>query len=132
VKGFFEWLLTADEPTGDRRRSPRYPAVPNRARLAWREGGRTREATARLVNISGVGAFVLGPEMPAAGAAVRIRLEVPAVTDWVEARAIRRASSGKLGLDFAGSCPYDVFKAATHGVPREIRVPPEFADGYWR
>jgi hypothetical protein len=129
---FFDWLLGPEEPPRDRRRSPRYPALATRARLAWREEGRTREATARLLNLSHVGALVAADGGPAVGRTAWLRLEGPAPTGWVEATVVRRARSGKLGLDFAGPCPYEFFRAATQRPPREVAIPPEFADGYWR
>jgi hypothetical protein len=54
------------------------------------------------------------------------------LSEWVEARVVRRAGSRKVGLDFVKHCPYDFFKAATQGVQRVVPIPPEFAEGYWR
>ena len=44
MKDAFNRLLGPRAPTRDRRRSPRYPAVPNWACLAWHEGGKTCES----------------------------------------------------------------------------------------
>jgi hypothetical protein len=132
VKDLFDRLRRAFEPPRDRRHSPRRPAGPNRARLAWRAGGQARESTTRLVDISTTGALLVGAELPAPGEAVSIRLEVPTLTDWAEARVVRRTGSGGIGLDFDSYCPYDVFEAVTHGGPRSATVPPGFAGGLWQ
>ena len=92
MNNLLDWLLGSEDPLRDRRRSPRYPALPNRARMAWQEGGRTRVSTARLLNISGVGALVVADEKPIKGQAVWVRLEEPAPTEWVEARIMHSGS----------------------------------------
>src|SRR4051794_16520393 len=113
MKDFFDWLLSSGDPPRERRRSPRYPAVPNWACLAWRAEGRTVEVTARLVNLSSVGAFVLTDKMPAVGLTAWIRLEEPTPTAWAQTRVVRRAGIRKVGLDFAMHCSYELFKAST-------------------
>jgi hypothetical protein len=132
MRGFFDWLLGEDEPPGERRRSPRYPAVPNRALLMWRDGGRTVVSTARLSDLSSVGTLLFADEVPPRGQLAWIRLEKPSPAAWVKAKVVRRAGGRKVGLDFTEHCPYDFFKLATQETERRHAVPPEFADGYWR
>jgi hypothetical protein len=129
---FFEWLLNQTDTPRDRRRSPRYPAIPNSAFLKWMEGGRPHVSPARLLNISSAGACVHTKELPAEGRAAWLRLEEPAPTAWVKAKITRRARGRKAGLEFAEHCPYDFFKAVIQEVQHIAAVPPEFADGYWR
>jgi hypothetical protein len=132
MKNCFDWLLRVGDPPGERRRSSRYPTVPNWAFLIWREGGRTRTSPARLLNLSSVGGFFVADEVPHQGHAAWLRLEEPAATAWVEARVARRAGVRKVGLDFVEHCPYDFFKTATQEAERDSAVAPDFADGYWR
>jgi hypothetical protein len=132
MKRFHDRFLGRGDAPVDRRRSPRYPSVANRACLVWQQRGRPRESTATLINLSSVGAYVLSDEMPTRAQSVWVRLEGPTPTEWVVARVVRGAGSRNVGLDFAEHCPYDFFKAATQVVQRAVPVPPGFADGYWR
>jgi hypothetical protein len=100
MKGFLDWLLGSSGPRRDRRRAPRYPAVPNTAFLAWLEGERTRVCTARLLNISNVGASVLADDIPAEWVPAWMRLEEPTPTGWVKVKVARRDSARRAGLDF--------------------------------
>jgi hypothetical protein len=132
MKDFFDWLVGAGDPRGERRRSPRYPAVTNWALLSWLEGGRTRMSPARLLNLSSVGAFVLADKVPHQGHTAWLRLEEPAPTAWVKARVVRRAGARKAGLDFLEHCPHDFIKSVTQKAEHAPGVPPQFADAHRR
>jgi hypothetical protein len=132
INNFLDRLLGRYDPTTNRRRSPRYPAVANWAFLAWHGGGRTRISPARLLNISGAGSFILARKMPNEGQSARLRLDEPIVTGWVKAKIVRRSGSLKAGLDFLEHCPEEFFQAATQSAPRDAAIPPEFADGHRR
>jgi hypothetical protein len=132
MRYFFDWLLGAGDPPGERRRSRRCPALEKSALLMWREGGRTRISPAQLLNLSGVGAFVLAEEVPRQGHAVWLPLEEPEPTAWVKARVARHDGARKVGLDFLEHCPYDLFETATQRDGCTPFVAPEFADGYCR
>src|SRR4051812_1507621 len=57
---------TATPP--DRRRARRYPAADRPARLEWREGTALRSTSARLRDVSRLGAFLAGVSFPPGGA----------------------------------------------------------------
>jgi hypothetical protein len=140
---------TVLEPGGhrsDRRISPRYSAVKNRACLSWRVEAENCESTARLINISSSGALVLAEKRPARGRAVWLRLEVPVATEWVEATIVRivkvpgvlwfRKTAYLVRICFKEPCPYHLFKLATHGHQLDAVTPettlPEHDNRYWR
>jgi hypothetical protein len=126
----FNYLIVRDVPPRDRRRSPRYPTVENWAFLAWREGGRTRISPARLLNISGVGVFVLAGETPDQGQPAWLRLDEPTVTGWVKANIVRHKETLMAGLEFLEHCSEEFFQAATQSAPSDATVSQRFADGY--
>ena len=130
INDLFGRILGRDDPPRDRRRSPRYPTVANWAFLAWRGGGRTRISPARLLNMSGAGAFVLAREMPDQGQPAWLRLDEPTVTQWVKANIVRRTGTLKAGLEFLEHCPEEFLQAATQSAPSDVTVSPGFADGY--
>ena len=116
----------------NRRKSVRYSGIANQACLAWRTEGEAAaiQLPARVWDISQSGASVLVETRPTLlpKQVVWLRMESPAPCDWVETQvvgvtALRRriflGCSRVIGhlvrVRFAGSCPYDVFKTATHG-----------------
>jgi hypothetical protein len=113
MKNFFNRLSGRVDPPSDRRRSPRYPASPNRVCLAWQDKSWTREMPARLLNVSGEGALVTADEMSDGIRTLWLRLEEPTSTEWFEASVVRRGKSGEVGLAFAVRCPSALFRAAT-------------------
>jgi len=113
MKNFFNRLLGQVNLPGNRRRSPRSPARPNRVCLAWQDKFWTREIPARLLDVSGGGALVTADEPFDEIQDVWIRLEEPTPTGWFEARVVRRGKSGAVGLAFAVGCPSDLFRAVT-------------------
>jgi hypothetical protein len=142
----FNPLLEPGAWSSDRRLSPRYPVVKNRAFLAWRTEAESCETAARLLNISNGGALVLAERQPVRGKAVWIRLGEPVATEWVEARIVRmvklpgllwfRKASHLVQLCFTEPCPYQLFKSATHGEQLDAAPPeptlPEHDNRYWR
>ncbi len=137
------------EPGGrrsDRRLSPRYLAVRNRAFLSWRIEAETFESSARLINISTSGALVLAEKRPGRGPTAWLRLEVPVASEWVEATIVRimkvpgllwfRKTFYLVRLRFTEPCPYQLFKLATHGDQLDAVIPestlPEHDNRYWR
>ncbi len=107
---------TGQAPATERRKSPRSSAVANRAVLEWTEGSESRESPARLVDISGGGARLVAEGLPPLGQSVWFRLEQPAASGWVGARVVRHDDSHGAGLEFANTCPFDVYHAATLGI----------------
>jgi hypothetical protein len=132
ITNAFDQLLGRDSPAKDRRRSPRYPTVQNWACLAWREGGRTRESTARLLNMSSVGACVLTNDIPVVHETVWLRLEEPTPTQWVEATVVRRSGPLKFGLNFVQHCPNELFEVVSQPAQNIVALPPEFEYRHWR
>jgi hypothetical protein len=121
-------------------------AVRNRAFLSWKIEAESVESSARLINISTSGALVLAEKRPGRGPAVWLRLEVPVATEWVEATIVRimkvpgllwfRKPAYLVRMHFKESCPYHLFKLATHGDQLDAVVPettlPEHDNRYWR
>jgi hypothetical protein len=101
---------------GERRLSPRDPAVANGARLEWWEGDTSRDTAARLVDISEGGALVVADVPPPLAQAVWLRVVDPAPTDWVKATVVRHGGPHEAGLAFADRCPADLYMAATLGI----------------
>jgi hypothetical protein len=137
------------EPGGhrsDRRISPRYSAVKNRAFLSWRLGAGSSESPARVINISSSGALVFADKRPGRGQSVWLRLAAPVATEWVEATIVRitkipgllwfRKTAYLVRMQFKEPCPYTMFKFTTHGRQLDIEVPestlPEHDNRYWR
>jgi hypothetical protein len=114
----------------NRRKSVRYAGIANQAWLAWRTEGDSTSVAARVYDISQSGAAVLVEKPPPVrpNDTVWLRMEHPAPSDWVEAHVVavtavtkrsllvcRRVVGHLVRLRFTGSCPYDLFKTATHG-----------------
>jgi hypothetical protein len=114
----------------NRRKSVRYASISNRAWLAWRAGGESAQAPARVRDISQSGASVLVEHAPSLNEndTAWVRMEHPAPSDWVEVKVVgiapvtRKPFLGRtqvlahlVRVEFVDSCPYEVFKTATHG-----------------
>lgn len=123
-------VLMASPP--NRRKSVRYSGVVNQACLAWRTEGEadTTQVPARVWDISQSGASILVETRPPLQPkqAAWVRMESPTPSDWVETQVVgvtamtRRTFWGRsrvvghlVRVRFVGSCPYDLFKTATHG-----------------
>lgn len=130
----------------DRRASPRYPVVQDRALLGWWVGTETRRCPVRLLNISSGGVLIFTRESPKRRQTAWICLEDPA-TEWVEAHVVSivkipgllwfRRASYLVRLRFTKPCPYSFFRSATHGHQLDATGPkaiaPELLDNhYWR
>ena len=121
----FSWSQRPGPGSSDRRASPRYPVVQNRAFLSCRKATETRQCPARLLNISSGGALIIAEQRPERGLIVWLRLEAPMPTERVEANVVGvvkvpgllwfRKASYIVRMSFIESCPYDLFKSATHG-----------------
>ena len=85
----------------ERRCTERRPAGDNRARILWEGGAGSLETSARLIDISRVGAgFVAELPLPP-GHEVCFRLETPKKTGWVLARIVRSDGAREGGLSFS-------------------------------
>jgi hypothetical protein len=108
----------------ERRDSIRYPAIENRAFLAWEDGAGHCRVEARLVNVSQSGVLLVSEGMvPPDSQPVWVRIERPCATDWADAVVVRTSRSLKarltgrgtscVRLRFLPTCPYDFFTIAT-------------------
>lgn len=129
----------------ERRNAVRYTVLDNQAVIGWSEGEQSQESRAHLKSISHSGAFLETEKPVPQGTSVWVRLERPATTDWTEANVIDSPRTPGLflfrkpryyvRLRFSSACPYEVFKAATHGnslTGRTEGVSPEFDNRDWR
>jgi hypothetical protein len=136
----------AGAPRSDRRLSPRYLAVKNRAIVAWRTETENCESPAKVLNISNGGALAVCEKRPMRDKPVWLRLGEPVATEWAEAKIVRtvklpgllwiRKPSYLIQLCFTEPCPYRLFKSATHGDQLDTEAPepalPEDDSRYWR
>jgi hypothetical protein len=140
---FFGLLGRRRRPAGPRsvhddcRKTYRYPAVGNEARLGWWSGENFREMSARLEDISQGGVSIVAEAQPPT-AEVYLRLVRPTETDWALMRVIRivAISDGtfRVGAVFSETCPYELFKTS-RGFLLEDRFgagSPEFDGSVWR
>jgi hypothetical protein len=95
--------------TFERRFSERRPAGENRARITWDGGPDPPGTPARLLDISRGGAGFVSDQPPPTGREVRIRLEAPRETGWVQALVVRSDGASEFGLFFDRYFPYDLF-----------------------
>ena len=100
----------------ERRSAPRVPAVANRARFAWDEGGRPGVTRSRILDISRSGALLEAGGRPTMPGRVWLRLLGPAKSDWIAASVIRGVGDGGVAVAFDGPCPDDLLLSATLGV----------------
>jgi hypothetical protein len=131
-----------------RRDSARYSTVENRAVVAWWEKGESSQATVQVENISQSGALLTVEQKLPLPAEVWLRLEAPKPTEWVHAQVVGntpgrsrgilwlRKTTYHIRLKFTSGCPFEFYKAATHGesLNEEFREPtsPEFDSRTWR
>ncbi len=130
----------------ERRDSVRYTVVENQALIAWSEGEESLQTSAYLKSISQSGALLVAEKRVRRDAGVWVRLEQPASTEWTQANVVEvskapglflfRKPRFHIRLRFSAACPYEVFKAATHGKSLNARaqeaVSPEFDNRDWR
>jgi hypothetical protein len=122
---------------GDSRKTYRYPAVGNNARLGWWEGADFREVPAWIEDVSQDGVLIVSEEVPPR-TTVYLRLVKPTETDWARIRVLRTTVISKgvfaIGATFPDSCPYELFKDS-RGFLLETRDEvrsPEFDGRFWR
>ncbi len=100
----------------ERRRSVRLQAVPNQVDLQWSESSQSRVSHGNIVNVSPHGALLSAVSSPDVGNTVHIRTSRPVRSDWIQAVVVRKSTGGQSGIDFNGSCPYDLVLAAAVGI----------------
>ncbi len=100
----------------ERRISPRWVSVNNRAALEFRAGGSNWRTRATLLNISREGALISTEETIPLETPVRFRIESPARTDWIGAIPIRLGGPLQLGIRFVQPCLDDLLLAAMLGI----------------
>ena len=107
---------TMNTTVADRRAHPRQVVVPNRVAFDW--GSATSEGghEARLLDISLGGASLASRIIPPPGESLWLRLEAPAITEWVGATVVQSDRQHRIGVRFAGYCPDDLILAATLGI----------------
>jgi hypothetical protein len=97
----------------DQRKAYRYLPVDHEARLGWWLGEAFTDVPAYLGDVGHHGALILTEYEPPTTEVV-VRLVRPVGTDWVLGQVVRSVSSPseptRLGVRFAGSCPYEVFR----------------------
>lgn len=111
--------------TEERRVAARHPTVDNTIVLAWHNEDSRGCLEGRLVNISQSGALLLVEGVPPTQRDAWVRLVKPSATDWVESHVVSttrrlltrltRKRTCLVRLRFLATCPYDLFKLATHG-----------------
>jgi hypothetical protein len=110
----------------ERRRSPRFPAVVQRAWLGWwTSPGEFGSVAARLENISLGGAMVVTANPPATEQLVWLCLGIPDPTDCVQAKVleVRPGPDGNfiVRLAFGAPCPQNLYQTAVYGFDRSGR-----------
>ena len=131
-----------------RRDSVRHSAVRNRTILAWWDGAVSSQFQGTLKDVSLSGALLVVHEEISPPTEVCIRMEEPVATEWVHATIVGSTTSHhwrlfratevvcQLRLKFPEACPYDFFKAATHGdaISNQVQkhVSKEFDSHTWR
>src|SRR5689334_21330391 len=96
----------------ERRPSPRFPAVPNRA-LTLLKG--TRIVVAVIINISRSGMLLSMPEVPKLNSKVWIGLIHPVQTRWLIGTVVRIGEAGEVGIALLHACNATFFWTATRG-----------------
>jgi len=93
-----------------------------REAAALKESKKPRYSYGVVVNISQSGMAVLCDNAPRSPEKIRLRLERPLLTDWVEVdlKGVTLSTQGPhlVRLAFRHLCPYDFFKAAVYGRPK--------------
>jgi hypothetical protein len=108
------------ERLADTRNSSRYPALRSAVYLGWWEEPEFHTCAAALINVSHGGALVHVGLRPPENTALWLCLAGSPPSEWTEVSVITCESpiAGlfQVRLQFSQSCPYDVFKAAVHGM----------------
>ena len=117
----------------DRRASPRWVAVKNRATLEFQSGDGKQRARATLVNISRSGALIVTDEILPLRGTLWFRMESPAKTDWIGVVPVRQDKPHQIGIRFRRPCLDDLLLAAMLGIDLGPTVleggrPPTFDD----
>lgn len=131
-----------------RRDSARHTVVANQATLAWWQGTELHPFKVSLENISQSGALLAVAEDLSPPIDVCLKIDSPRATEWVHATVIGTSTSHQkklfraptvthfLRLKFNPACPFDFFKAATHGesINEHLKehVSREFDSRTWR
>jgi len=102
-------------PPPERRAHRRLPARVNQTTLEWWDGWSSRNAPARIVDISLGGALIESEVPPPHGLDVWVRLEEPTSTSWVGGQIVR-TEDGRAALAFREGCPRDFYEAAVLGI----------------
>jgi hypothetical protein len=111
------------------RTNPRHESSA-RARLAWKDGEKSRVVPARLLNICRTGAALVVATPPPEAVPVLIRLMGEEPTPWIEADVVGveslRESRHRVRLKFHEFCPNLFLKSAVLGnIPSIAEAPPE-------
>jgi len=104
----------------DQRASPRYsPSGNPTVSLSWQEGEETRSTRAVIVNLSMTGALLKVETFPKVNEPVKIRMEEPVQTEWLEATVLKVERSWfrrkTARIMFRDNCSYELFTAAVNG-----------------
>jgi hypothetical protein len=103
-------------PSQERRSTPRYLPVVEKARVGWWEGGQFRSEPARLHNIGHGGAALRFDEDVLCTTSVWMCVVGNSPTEWVPANlassfdATAEGDARQLRIQFTDGCPYEVFK----------------------
>ena len=113
--------LWGEQPTPERRRSPRHEAVESQVWLGWWRGAPGFVASsAVIIDLSRGGAFIFLDIKPPKDQPVWISLGMPDPVDSVEARVVSikvsRQGQCAVRLEFLEPCPYGFFEAAVCGL----------------
>jgi hypothetical protein len=113
----------AELPVVERRQSPRFPAVEQRAWLGWwATSRRFTTVAARLVDISQGGAkLVLAGPPCAVQQIVWLCLGIPGPTECVQAKLLSVTPTSRresvIRLAFGTPCPHNLYRVAVAGLP---------------
>ncbi len=102
----------------EQRLSPRYPAGVHQVIIGLTK---RHHVCGSLVNISRTGALLGTEEKPALHSTIRVRLQYPIPSPWVEATVVRAPANGGVGIAFKHRairrCSMARSKAMTFGWP---------------
>jgi len=108
------------ERNGDRRTMCRYSAAKGFVQLGWWDGPDFQTTNIALKDISLSGASALTGTPPPPATPIWLGLDKPSFPDWIEAAVVEviphRWRPSLVRMKFSESCPYEFFKAATHGL----------------
>jgi hypothetical protein len=104
--------------TPDRRASPRYPAIANCISIDRADESPDRRSSARLLDVSRVGASLMTKCVPPSDRPFWLRVEHPVRTDWVAATVVWFDGAETVGVSLHQPRPV-VFDAVTPGIDFE-------------